>query len=165
MMHNEGMSFKKIAVLGFVLTLSVLAFFFYIQQMRTPNIEAQPTVSTLPTKTITVGSVEVRVEVASTLAEREQGLSGRLSLPQGSGMLFIFPAPTIPGFWMKDMHLALDIIWADSSGVIVTISRNIAPETYPSVFRPTAPVLYVLEVPAGWAFAHGIAEGMRIVVQ
>ena len=126
--------------------------------------------SDLPMKIITVGGKEVEVEVASTDAQREQGLSGRTSLDAGHGMLFIFdPARTV-GFWMKDMHFSIDMIFADEQGTVVTIYENVSPLSYsgkqpPERFLSRVPVRYVLEVPAGYVQGQGIAIGQKIVVQ
>lgn len=119
----------------------------------------------VPVSRVTVGDTTLVVDVADTPALRQQGLSGRESLASGSGMLFIFPQEGNWGFWMKDMRFALDIIWANDAGVIVTIWPHVAPSTYPKVFYPHAPALYVLEVPAGYAAAAGIGVGQKIVVQ
>jgi len=119
----------------------------------------------LTAERITVGSNTLAVDVADTPAKRQQGLSGRESLVQGSGMLFVFPQAGKWGFWMKDMRFAIDIIWADDDGVIVTIWPNVTPNTYPKVFYPHAPARYVLEVPAGYAATAGIGVGQKIVVQ
>ncbi len=117
----------------------------------------------LPTTTVTIGTTTMIAEVASTEAEREQGLSGRSSLQPGHGMLFVFDSPTVPGFWMKDMSFSLDMLFAVQDGTIVTIDSDLSPSTYllnpPEVFYPLQPVLYVLEVPAGFAAQHDIATG------
>jgi len=131
--------------------------------------------SVFPTAVVTIGKAIVQVEIASTPAQRAQGLSGRATicgapLRQGcgeaqKGMLFVFQKPTRDGFWMKDMHFALDIIWVDSGGVITSIAHDLSPETYPQSFRPRTPALMVLEVVAGFARAHNIAIGDKVVVQ
>ena len=118
---------------------------------------------------VTVGTTTIAVGVANTPTARAQGLSGRASLPDSSGMLFVFDMPGNYGFWMKDMQFPLDIIFADASGRIVSVYQNLSPQTYlanpPQVFYPAAPALYVLEVPAGFAAAHGISVGMHFVLQ
>src|SRR6185312_9026705 len=100
---------------------------------------------------VTIGTTTVEVEVADTDASRERGLSYRDVLLLGHGMLFVFQIPGTYGFWMKDMHFPLDIIFADSNGIIVTIERDATPESYekdpPDVFYPASPISYVLEVP------------------
>jgi uncharacterized membrane protein (UPF0127 family) len=57
------------------------------------------------------------------------------------------------------------MVFADETGSIVTIAANTTPDTYPQTFHPTKPAKYVLELPAGFSSAHGIAVGQKIVVQ
>lgn len=121
--------------------------------------------TTLPTTVISIGKTTIEVELASTEAEREQGLSGRTSLSDGQGMFFVFDTEGVWGIWMKDMRFSLDILWADTNGIIVTIERDVSPASYPKSFYPNVPAAYVLEVPAGFTKAHGIAVGQKIVVQ
>jgi len=63
-------------------------------------------------------------EIADTLGERERGLSGKQSLGDDKGMLFIFEEETLPGFWMKDMKFPIDILWIDENKKIVGIEKN-----------------------------------------
>ena len=112
---------------------------------------------------VSVGSTTISVEVADTPGKRTQGLSGRSALAEGTGMLFVFPEEGDWGFWMKDMHFPIDIIWADSGGDIITIVHDVSPTTYPNAFHPEEPrAKYVLEVPAGFAKKYGIVEGTQI---
>lgn len=123
-------------------------------------------VSQTALKNITVGGVPLLVEVVLTEPARERGLSGRPSLPQGEGMLFVFEKPGSWGIWMKDMQFPLDIIWVRADGVVSTIEKDVPPSSYPTAFYPKTPdVLYVVEVQAGWAQAHGVAEGSSVVIQ
>ncbi len=117
------------------------------------------------TSTVTIGATTVAVEVADTDDKRAQGLSGRAALAEGVGMLFVFDTEDAWGIWMKDMRFPIDIIWADTNGTILTIKRGATPESYPEVFYPANQARYVLEVPAGFSGAHGIAEGQKIVVE
>lgn len=111
---------------------------------------------------VLIGSSAVTAEVADTEALRERGLSGRQSLPEGRGMLFVFDSPGLYGFWMKDMRFSIDIIWAAADGTIISIERDASPESYPRAFHPAAPAQYVLEVPAGFSRARGIEPGMAL---
>lgn len=112
-----------------------------------------------------IGSTTVAAEVADTPALRERGLGGRTSLEEGRGMWFVFDTDGLWPFWMKDTLIALDIIWVDAGGTIVTIAHSVLPESYPQAFAPTSPARYVLEVPGGLASRHGIAEGQKVVVE
>ncbi len=69
----------------------------------------------------------VHVELAKTEAEREYGLMGRTSLPQGHGMLFIHDRPGQYGYWMYHCKIGLDIIWMDEDHRIVELSPNTPP--------------------------------------
>ncbi len=105
----------------------------------------------------------IQVLIASSSAEREQGLSGRGILPTSTGMLFIFPSPGQFGFWMKDMTFPLDFVWIGAHKKVVSVMPGISPATYPSVFYPPSPVLYVLELDSGGAKQWGIATGTKLV--
>ncbi len=117
----------------------------------------------MPTQTqIRIDSHALWVEVADTEPERQLGLSGRLNLTEGQGLLFVFDSDDKWGIWMKDMRFAIDILWADAAGRVVTVVQNADPGSYPQIFYPTLPARYVLEVPAGYAGRHGIAEGSQL---
>ncbi len=109
--------------------------------------------------------------MADTEALREQGLSGRASLAPNTGMLFVFEHRGDWGIWMKVMHFAIDIVFiGDTSdpkvGSVVAVYEDVSPDTYhqtpPKIFYPPLAVPYVLELPAGWAAAHGVKEGSRV---
>ncbi len=101
-------------------------------------------------------------EVADTVAEQVRGLSGRESLRENEGMLFVYQVPHQASFWMKNMGFAIDIIWLDAEKRIVGIVPDVSPDTFPKMFSSPAPVQYVLEVPAGWADRHGLTLGSSI---
>ena len=111
------------------------------------------------------GGVSLKIEYATTKAERERGLSGRENIPNDYGMLFVFPKDDQYDFWMKDTLVPLDIFWLDSQGHVVSIAQNVATSTYPNVFYPTAPARYVLETAAGFARSHGIATGTPLLLK
>ena len=111
------------------------------------------------------GGAPLTVEFATTTAARELGLGGRTNVPDGYGMLFVFPRPDYYGFWMKDTLVPLDMFWLDAQGHVVSIARDIGTSTYPNVFYPSAPSQYVLETAAGFADARGIATGTPLLLQ
>src|SRR5262249_28055298 len=99
-------------------------------------------------------------EVADTDARKQQGLSGRLALLAGHGMLFPYDEPGIQGFWMPDMHFDIDIVWI-RAGRIVHIEADVphAVSDPLPVYRPQEPADQVLEVPAGTAARFGWRVG------
>jgi uncharacterized protein len=106
----------------------------------------------------------VRVETADTPAKRELGLQYRRELADDQGMLFLFPAPSVLAFWMKNTPISLDMIFISSDLRIVGIVR----ETVPFSLEPLSagvPSQYVLEIKGGLARAKGIDVGDRVKVE
>jgi uncharacterized membrane protein (UPF0127 family) len=99
-----------------------------------------------------------------TPEEQMRGLSGRQSLEENAGMLFVYEIPSVPGFWMKEMNFPIDIIWIDENKKIVGITENLAPETFPQVFYPRSSVQYVLEVNSDWARDHSISVDDKVIL-
>lgn len=100
---------------------------------------------------ITPIGIEFPVEVVVTPDALRRGLSGRPSLPRGSGMLFVFGYGGSKSMWMKDMYFPLDIVWLDELFRIVHISYDNPPcgpnecVTIPSY----VPAAYAIELNAG----------------
>ncbi len=105
--------------------------------------------------------LEVNVELADTDSKRSKGLMGRESLGQNSGMLFIFDQTSISGFWMKNVKIDLDMIFADENGAIVYIEHSAKPCTEDpcTVYNSNRAYNYVLEVNGGWATENSVAVG------
>ncbi len=97
-----------------------------------------------------IGNQKLQLEIANNASPRALGLSGRESLEDGSGMLFVFPEVGKYGFWMKDMNFPIDIIWINNEMRVVGVEKNIAPDTYPDSFYPPGDIKYALEVPGGY---------------
>lgn len=103
-----------------------------------------------------------QVEVVSTPALRNLGLSHRSSLAPSTGLLFVFEEEGYYPFWMKDMNFPIDIIWLNKEKKIVHIEASVFPSTYPLSFVSTEPALYVLEIPAGSSNIDDIHIGDNI---
>jgi len=110
-------------------------------------------------QTLTIGTNRLHIETANTVQEKRSGLCCRNSLSPDSGMLFIYDAPAIHKFWMKNTRIPLDMYWIDSGRKIVYIQRNVKPNTYPKTFGPDIPAQYILETNAGYAETHTIQVG------
>ena len=115
--------------------------------------------------TLQVGDAIVRAEVVDTDSARQKGLSGRERLPEGAGMLFVFPGADTYGIWMKDMLFPIDIIWLNADLRVVHVVEEATPESYPTAFRPRLSAQYVLEVPAGFSARYGIQVGQEFVMR
>ncbi len=109
-----------------------------------------------------VGDIPIRVEIARTDEERIQGLSGRESLENLKGLLFIFPETAYHQIWMKDMNFPIDILWISEDLVVIDIDENVSPDTYPRSFRPERPVRYILETNAHYVDTFGLQVGQEV---
>lgn len=123
-----------------------------------------PTAVSTSQKTIKIGdSVEIKVDIARSDAERSRGLGGITSLDSKSGMVFVFPKNSKPVFWMKDTKIPLDIIWIDDNK-IVGIDKNVQPEIGKKdidlkKYSAPAAIDYVLEVNGGFSDSNNIKVG------
>jgi uncharacterized membrane protein (UPF0127 family) len=113
---------------------------------------------------ITMPRGAITAEVVDTKASRELGLSGRTSMNDNEGMLFVFDKPGRYGFWMKDMIFPLDIIWINQNGIVVEIERDLTPGSYPKTFINTSPASYVLEINAGSSEKEGLYIGSKVKI-
>jgi uncharacterized membrane protein (UPF0127 family) len=111
---------------------------------------------------MTVGGHAYTLEVATSSAQQDRGLSGRKNLAKDKGMLFIFKAEDKHCFWMKDMQFPLDIIWLDGERRVVHVERNVSPDTYPNAICPSEKAVFVIELNAGQSSEAGILEGQVV---
>lgn len=114
---------------------------------------------------VRVGQVDFPVELAIKSEDRYKGLSGRVSLGDGTGMLFVFEEDAKFRFWMKEMQISLDMVWIGSNCRVVSISENVpAPDPATALddlprYSPDAPARYVLEINGGNSAALGLTAG------
>jgi uncharacterized membrane protein (UPF0127 family) len=104
---------------------------------------------------------KIDIEIANTVAKREQGLMYRTHMAENHGMLFIFDKDQSLSFWMKNTVIPLDMIFINSKFVIVKIHKNAIPYDE-SQYSSEKPAKYVVEVNAGFADKYGIKEGDKI---
>jgi len=77
--------------------------------------------------TISVDNNLIQVQIANNETLRTTGLMFQETLPMDQGMLFVFDKPGTRGMWMLNMQFALDIIWFDENGKVVSIQSNVPP--------------------------------------
>ena len=115
-----------------------------------------------PADLIAIDKVRLQVDIVDEPATRRQGLSGRESLGDFEGMLFVFDTADYHGIWMKDMQFPIDIIWIGNDLRVVHVEHNISPETFPAVYTSPEPARFVLETKAYFADTFGIEIGDRL---
>jgi len=108
------------------------------------------------------GADTVVAEVAATAEERSEGLMYRDAVPDGTGMLFVFPDNQVRSFWMANTYVPLDIAYLDPSYRIVDIKQMepLVTDSYVS----SAPAMYGLEVRQGWFGENAIGVGAQAEV-
>ena len=108
----------------------------------------------LPLVQILVASVLLHffVEIADTAGLISKGLSGRISMPEHAGMLFVFPEEDIRTFWMKGMRFPLDFIWIGNDCKVVDLTENVVVDTNQeelNIYNSSQPAEFNFEVNAG----------------
>lgn len=163
--YYSGMTHQGWRVYGVLVGLCILIGFGFWLFASPIDEEPQPVSPEIVRPEVVVeGSAkeEFVYEVLTTDAQHAKGLSGRLSVPENYGMLFVFDAPQKVGFWMKDMYVPIDMLWLADDGTILGIEEAVSPDTYPTPFFPPEPVRFVLETRAWEAYRQGWEVGERI---
>ena len=119
--------------------------------------------SGLPRCIVTIEDHRLDCEVADNDDTRTVGLMHRKELPQGKGMLFVFPWQDNQSFWMRDTHIPLDIAFADARGRVINIEQG-KPMSEQKILSQS-PAMYVLEVPRGWFSLRGLDAGCIINIE
>mgnify|MGYP001586068946 CR=1 FL=1 len=138
---------KVFYILGVLLIILVAAMFI----LRGPSKVGITT-------NLRVGTHEYSVEIADTVIKQAQGLSGRSSLAENSGMLFVFKNPSMQSFWMVGMQFPLDFVWINE-GKVIGVTENVPFTPQTARQSPPSPANMVLELSAGSVERDGIKVG------
>lgn len=103
--------------------------------------------------------VRFDIEVAKTSYEQQTGLMYRKSIEKNQGMLFVYPQERPRnGFYMKNTHIALDLMYINAENKLVDFNENTEPFNE-TPFPSKVPAKYVLEVSAGTVQNLGLELG------
>lgn len=105
---------------------------------------------------------EFMVEIADNDRNRARGMMFRDAVPEGTGMLFLYPADRIVSIWMKNTRVSLDLIYIEGDGRIAKIAHRHIPYSLESI-SSEVPVQAVLEIAGGRAAALGIRPGDTVI--
>ena len=109
---------------------------------------------------VSFGNTTAFVEVADSAEEWQRGLMFRDSLPEGTGMLFVFPDEAPRSFWMKNTRMPLDIIFISANMTVVDVQTMEPCAADPCAsYKSAAPAKYALEASKGFANRKGIKAG------
>jgi uncharacterized membrane protein (UPF0127 family) len=106
----------------------------------------------------------VRLEVAADPAARARGLMDRTEVPEGTGMVFLYPQDVAEAYWMKDTLVPLSIAFVAADGRVVSVAEMTpcTADPCPS-YPPAGRYRYAVELPAGAFEAAGVGEGDKVV--
>ncbi len=83
------------------------------------------------------------------------------SLPEHSGMIFVFEKPHKIGFWMKNTLIPLDMIIISPDLSVVDIKRDLIPMSKEMITSDSVSA-YLIEVNGGYCERNGIAIGDKL---
>ena len=109
---------------------------------------------------VKVGGHDLKVEIAETEPQREQGLMYRKSLGRNEGMLFLFGEPAYHSMWMKNTLIPLSVAFIDANGEILNI-LDMDPETL-DAHMAAGPAVYAIEANKGWFTGNRIKAGDKV---
>jgi uncharacterized protein len=119
------------------------------------------------TAVVTLGGEAIFLEVATTPQQQALGLMYREALPGDRGMLFPLAQPRPVSFWMKNVPVALDMVFV-YQGQVVAIAAEAPPCTADPcpTYGPEGQLVdQVIELRAGRAAELGLAPGDGVVVR
>ena len=106
----------------------------------------------------------VRLEVAADPAARARGLMGRRQVPEGTGMVFLYPDDVAEAYWMKDTLVPLSIAFVAADGQVVSVAEMTPCKADPCPsYPPAGPYRYAVELAAGSFGEAGIGPGAKVV--
>ena len=121
------------------------------------SVHAQMT----PMLHLQLGKGTLETEVAATKGQRAQGLMHRNHMPDGQGMLFVYPMPAYFCMWMKNTNIPLSVAFIDAQGKVINI-EDMAPQTETN-HCTARNATYALEVNRGWFARQGVVSGTQVL--
>lgn len=109
---------------------------------------------------LTAGMYVIQAEVASSPAQRAQGLMHREKMAPNNGMVFVFNQPAEVCMWMKNTPLPLSVAFIDDQSKVVNI-EDMQPLSLESHCAKSQ-VRYALEMNLGWFKQKNIKPGFLI---
>ena len=111
----------------------------------------------MPLAELSIKGRVLRIEVAATEGDRTRGYRFRDAIPDGAGMLFVFPEARWPRFVMGGVTVPLSIAFIGEDGRIREVcDMRLSPD---EITAGAFKVPYALEVPMGWYARQGIGAG------
>jgi len=155
------------ALFGILFLIVIIAVYFKFSSVKNVNFFSLSGIGIKKNPTLTVNNHTVTLLLAQTPKEQQMGLSGKQSLQQNEGMLFLFNRSDYYAFWMNHMQFPIDMIFIQGKK-IVTIFANVPYPTFPTnnlpIFKPEEPSDKVLEVNAGFSKKNNVKKGDEVKI-
>jgi uncharacterized membrane protein (UPF0127 family) len=156
----------KLAYGGIALATLVVSSLLLVSCGGDSKPAATPTPSGPPLTALAIltragSTATLKVEVAKTTQEQNQGLSNRKSLAADAGMLFYLPVRG-PGFWMKHTSIPLSVAFISKCGEIVDI-QDMQPLSE-EIHSTQIDYRFGLEANQGWFAKNKVAVGDKVAL-
>ena len=162
---SPGGGASRAAYAGGVRTVAALTLLLAACSSGGGTLPSPPPAGFDPPVTVTFeGAPPIRAEVARTPDQRARGLMQRTELPEGTGMIFLFPGRVSVGFWMKGTLIPLSIAYVDGDRVVSTHEMTPCTADPCPDYPPTGPYTAAVEAPGGFFPRHGVRPGTRMTV-
>lgn len=154
---------KSVWILIFIGIFFGIIFWSLASQQIESEVPYYLKMAILRTTVVDIHGVKIQSEVAKSDKDKIKGLSGRESLPENKGMLFVFSQPGVYTITMKGMKFPLDIIWIKDNTVVNLTSGATVPtaDNIPE-YQPITEVNYILEVNKGFIGSNNIRIGDEV---
>lgn len=159
LIRGAGGGARLIAVLPRLaggIVAALLALMLAVSFLGTPSVSAAS-----PIVEISAPGGILRLDVALSASEQNQGLLDWKSLPPGRGMLFVVDRERHMSLWMLDMRFPVDIVFI-RDGRVTQVVRHARPcrDLPCRVYHSRGPVDAVIEIGAGQARLLGLRVGV-----
>lgn len=108
----------------------------------------------------------VSLLVADEPGERQRGLMYRQSLPERTGMVFVYDDAAPRTFWMKNTYIPLDIVFIAPNGTVLNVehaqAQPHAPDSAVDRYSSDGAAMYVVELRRGFANRTGVGRGTEL---
>jgi uncharacterized membrane protein (UPF0127 family) len=142
------------------ITITVLALLWSSVATAQDDLDAAFAKDVLVIRASNHACYRLDIYIAATDTQRSRGLMHVRSLPESTGMLFLYDYDARLSMWMKNTFIPLDILFVRADGTVSSIAYDTEPQSLKSI-SALEPVRYVLELNAGVAEKLSIDQYSR----
>ena len=139
-------------IVALVILIVVGSFIFFILPMMT-NSKVN----------LWIGDGIFKANVALDEKTREKGWNDKTSIESAEALIMVYPNEDKIAVSVKDMKVAVDIIWLDSNKKIVYLAKDISPDSPQMEITSDKSAKYVIELASGMIDSKSINIGSTAV--